>query len=120
MSAGAGSDGGGDFLPSRTGPRSIVIRCDAAASTAAEVGAAAVAPVDIAGTNVQAVAGTNVQAVAEVHSSVVDDEGDRSVVRTGRQRSAVILDPMEEIYVLKPPEHLVPEVSLEGGDCFDS
>ena len=59
VTAGAGSDGGGDFLPSRTGPGSMVIRCDAAVSTAAEAGAAAladiagvVAPVDISGTNV--------------------------------------------------------------------
>ena len=59
-------------------------------------------------------------AVAEVHSSAVDDEGDPSIVRTSRQRSAVILDPlvaprkdggpMEEIYVLEQLEHSVLEV----------
>ena len=63
-------------------------------------------------------------AVAEVHSSAVDDEGDPSVVRTSRQRSAVSLDPMaaprkdggpiDEISVLEPLEHSVLEVSLEG------
>ena len=103
VTAGAGSDGGGNFLPSRTGPGSIVVRCDAAVSTAAE-------------------------AVAEVHSSAVDDEGDPSVVCTSRQRSAVILDamaaprkdggPMEDISVLEPLEHSVLEVSLEGGDSL--
>ena len=31
--------------------------------------------------------------LSEVHSSAVNDEGDPSVVRTGGQRSAVILDP---------------------------
>ena len=51
VTAGVGLDGGGDFHPSRTGSR--VIRCDAAVSTAAEAGAAAIA--DIAGTT----AGTN-------------------------------------------------------------
>ena len=30
-------------------------------------------------------------AVAEVHSSAVDDEGDPLVVRTSRQRSAVVV-----------------------------
>ena len=64
-------------------------------------------------------------AVAEVHSSAIDDEGDPSVVHTSRQRRAVILDPMaapwkdggpmEEIYVLEPLEHSVPEVSLGRG-----
>ena len=88
--------------------------------------AGAVAPVDLAGTNVPAIAGMKFSAVAEVHSSAVDDEGDPSVVRTSRQRSAVILDsmaapgkdggPMEEISVLEPLEHSVLEVSLEGGD----
>ena len=39
--------GGGDFLPSRTGAGSMVIRCDAVVSTAAEAGAAALG--DIAG-----------------------------------------------------------------------
>ena len=47
VTTGAGSDGGGDFLPSRTGAGSMVIQCDAAVSTAAEAGAAALA--DIAG-----------------------------------------------------------------------
>ena len=32
-------------------------------------------------------------ALAEGHSSAVDDEGDPSVIRTSRQRSAVVLDP---------------------------
>ena len=133
VTAGTGSYGGGDFLPSRTGPGSIVIRCDAAVLTVAEAGAAAladiagaVAPVDLAGTIIPAVAGMKLSAVVEVHSSVVDDEGDPSVIRTSRQRSAVILDPMaasrkdggpmEEISVLEPLEHSVLEVSLEGGD----
>ena len=131
----AGSDGGGDFLPSCTGPGNIVIRCDAVAPTKAEGGAAAladiagaVAPVDLAGTIVPAVARMKFSAVAEVHSSAVDDEGNHSVVRTSRQRSAVILDPMaaprkdsgpmEEISVLEPLEHSVLEVSLEGGDSL--
>ena len=135
VTAGAGSDGRRDFLPSRTGPGGIVIRCDAVVLTAAEAGAAAladiagaVAPVDFAGTNVPAVAGMKFSAVAEVHSSDIDDEGDPSVVRTSRQRSAVILDPMaaprkdggpmEEISVLEPLEHSVLEVSLEGGDSL--
>ena len=39
VTAGAGSDGRRDFLPSRTGPGSIVIRCDAVVPTAAEAGA---------------------------------------------------------------------------------
>ena len=133
--AGAGSDGGGDFLPSRTGPGSIGVRCDAVASTANEAGgvaladiAGAVAPVDLAGTNVPAVAGMKFSAVAEVHYSAVDDEGDPSVVCTSRPRSAVILDPMaaprkdggpmEEISVLEPLEHSVLDVSLEGGDSL--
>ena len=55
-------------------------------------------------------------AVAEVHSTAVDDEGDPSVVHTDRQRSAVIVDLMEEISVMEPLEHSVLEVSLEGGD----
>ena len=138
VEAGAGSDGDGDFLPSHTGPRSIVIQCDAAVSTAAEAGAAAladiagaVAPVDLAGTNVPAIAGMKFSAVAEVHSSAVDDEGDPSVVHTSRQQSAVILDPMvaprkdggptEEIYLLEPLEHSVLEVSLaqpEDGEAI--
>ena len=125
VTIGAGLDGGGDYLPSQTGPGKIVIRCDAVVPTTAEAGAAtladiagAVAPVDLAG--------TNVPAVAEVHSSAVDDEGDPSVVRTSRQRSAVILDPMaarrkdggpvDDISVREPLEHSVLEVSLEGGD----
>ena len=86
----------------------------------------AVAPADLAGTNVLAVAGMRFSAVADVHSSAVDDEGAPSVVRTSRQWSAVIIapmaaprkdgGPMEEISVLEPLEHLVLEVSLEGGD----
>ena len=47
VTAGAGSDDSGDFLPSHTEPGSIVIRCDAVVPTAAEAGAAALA--DIAG-----------------------------------------------------------------------
>ena len=129
VTAGAGSDGDGDFLPSHTGPGSIVIRCDASVWTAAEAGAAAlaniagaVAPVDLAGTNVPAVARMKFSAVAEVHSSAVDNEGDPSVVCTSRQWSTVILDPIvaprkdggptEEISVLEPLEHSVLEVSL--------
>ena len=135
VTAGAGSDGGGDYLPSRTEPEKIVIRCDAVVPTTAEAGAAAladiagaVAPVDLAGTDVPAIAGIKFSAVAEVHSSAVDDEGDPSVVRTSRQRSTVILDPMaaprkdggpmDEISVLEPLEHSVLEVSLEGGDSL--
>ena len=134
---GAGSDGGGDYLPSRTGPGNIVIPCDAVVPTTAEAGAAAladiagaVAPVDLAGTNIPTVAGMKFSAVSEVHSLAVDDEGDPSVCRTSRQRNAVILDldpmaaprkdggPMEEICVLEPFEHSVLEVSLEGGDSL--
>ena len=109
------SNGGGDFLPSRTGSR--VIQCDAAVSTAAEAGATALA--DIAGTVALVdIAGTSVPAVAEVHSSAVDDEGEPSVVRSDRQRSTVIVDLMEYIYVLEPLEHSVLELSLEGGDSL--
>ena len=57
VTSGAGSDGGGDYLPSRTGPDKIVIRCDAVVPTTAEAGAAAladiagaVAPANLAGT----------------------------------------------------------------------
>ena len=57
-------------------------------------------------------------AVAKVHSSAIDDEGDLSVVRTDRQRSAVIVDLMDEIPVLEPLEHSVLEVSLEGGNSL--
>ena len=71
-------------------------------STTAMAGAAALAdfagapaPVDLAGTDVPAVARMKFSAVAEVHSSAVDDEGDPLVVRTSRQRSAVVvLDPI--------------------------
>ena len=105
--------------------------------TTAEAGAAALADIagtDLAGTDVPAVAGMKFSAVAgmkfsaiaEVHSSAIDDEGDPSVVCTSRQQSAVILDPMaaprkdggpmDEISVLEPLEHSVPEVSLEGDD----
>ena len=87
VTARAGSDGGGDYLPSRTGPGNIAIRCDAVVPTTAEAGAAAladiagaVAPVDLARMNVPAIAGVKFSAVAEVHSSAVDDEGDPSVV----------------------------------------
>ena len=59
VTAGAGSDGSGDYLPSRTGPGKIVIRCNAMVPTTADAGAAAlayiagaVAPVDLAGTDV--------------------------------------------------------------------
>ena len=58
-----------------------------------------------------------ISAVAEVHSSVVDIEGDPSVVCASRQRNAVGLDPraapvndgrpMEGISVLEPLEHSV-------------
>ena len=79
----------------------MMLICDVVVPTAAEAGAAALAdivgavdPVDLAGTNVPAVAGMKFSAVADVHSSAVDDEGDPSAVRTSRQRSAVILDPM--------------------------
>ena len=65
--------------------------------------------------------------VAEVHSSAVDDEGDPLVVRTSRQRSAiVVLDhmaahrkdcgPMDSMSVPKPLEHSVAGVSLAVGD----
>ena len=101
VTAGAGSDGSGDYLPSQTGPGKIVIRCDDVVPTTAEAGAAAladtagaVAPVDLAGTNVPAVAGMKLSAVAEVHSTAVDDEGDPSVISTSRQWGAVVLDPM--------------------------
>ena len=53
--------------------------------TTTEAGAAALA--DIAGE----VAPVD---LARTHVPAVDDEGDLSVVRTSRQRSAVILDPM--------------------------
>ena len=68
------------------------MRCDAVVPTTAEAGAAALA--DTAGTNVPAVAGMKLSAVSEVDSSAVDDEGDHSVIRTSRQWSAVVLDPM--------------------------
>ena len=117
VTAGVGSDGGGDFLPSLPGSR--VIRCDAAVSTAAEAGAATLA--DIAGAVAplpEQVFRMKCSAVAEVHSSAVDDEDDPSVVRTNRQRSAVIVDLMEEISVLELLEQSVLEVSLEGGDSL--
>ena len=88
--------------------------------------AGAVAPVNLAGADVPAVARMKFLAVAEVHSSAVDDEGDPSVVRASRQRSAVVLDPMaapgkdcgpmDEMSVMEPLEHSVLDVSLEGGD----
>ena len=87
--------------------------------------AGAVAPVDLAGTDVPAIAGMKLSAIAEVHSSAIDDEGDPSVIRTCRQRSAFVLDPMtaprkdcgpmDEMSVLEPLEHSVLEVSLKGG-----
>ena len=112
-----------------------VMRCDAVVPTTAVAGAVAladiagaVAPVDLAGTYVPAVAGTKFSAVAEVHSSAVDDEGDPSVIRTCRQWRAVVFypmaaprkdcGPMDEMFVLEPLEHLVLEVSLEGGDRY--
>ena len=101
MTTRAGSDGSGDNLPSRTGPGKIAKRCDAVDLTTAVAGAAAladiagaVAPVDLGGTDVPAVARMKFSAVAEVHSSAVDIESDPSVIRTSRQRSAVVLDPM--------------------------
>ena len=81
VTAGTGSGGSGNNLPSQTGPENIVIRCDAVVPTTTDAGAAAladiagaVAPVDLAGTDVPAVAGMKFSAVAEVHSSAVDDE----------------------------------------------
>ena len=99
VTAGAGSDSSGDYIPSRRRHGEIVRRCDAVVPTTAVAGAAALAdiaaaPVDLAGTGVPAVAGMKFSAVAEVHSSAVVDEGDPSVIRTSRQRSAVVLDPM--------------------------
>ena len=47
-----------------------------------------------ADSSVPAVAGMKFSAIAEVHSSAVDDEGDPLVIRTSRQRSAVVSDPM--------------------------
>ena len=83
MDRGSLSDGSGNYLPSRTGPEKIPIRCDAVVPTTAEAGAAAladiagaVAPVDLAGVDVPDVAGMKLSAVAEVHSSAVDDEDD--------------------------------------------
>ena len=122
----AGSDGSVDDRPSRT-------RRDAVGLTAAVDGAAtlaefagAAAPADLAGTNVPAVAGTRFLAVAEVHYSAVDIEADPSIIRTDRQRSAVVLDNMvalrkdgvlmDEMSVLEPLEHSVLGLSLERGD----
>ena len=90
--------------------------------------AEAVAPVDLARTDVPAIAGMKLSAVIEVHSSAVDDEGNPSLVRTSRQRSAVVFDPraasrkdggpMDGMSVLEPIEYSVLGVSLEGGDSF--
>ena len=84
-----------DDLPSRTGK--IVKRHDAVGLTTAVDGAAtlveragAAAPADLAGTDVPAMPGTRFLAVAEVHSSAVDIEGVPSIIRTDRQRSAVV------------------------------
>ena len=133
VTAGAGSDGSRDYLPSRTRPGKIVKRCDAVVPTTAVAGAAALAniagvvvPVDTAGTSVPAIAGMTFSAVAEVHFLAVDDEGDPSVIRTRGQRSAVVLDsmvasrkncgPRDEMSVLEPLEHSLLEVSLDGDD----
>ena len=90
-------DGGVEDLLSRTGR--IVKRRDAVGLTTAVAGAAtlaevagAVAPADPAGTDVPAVAGTKFSTVAEVYSTVVDIEGDPSIIRTDRQRSTAFLE----------------------------
>ena len=50
---------------------------------------------DLAGTDVPAVAGMKLSAVAEVYSSAVDDEGAPLVIRTSKQRGAVVeVDPV--------------------------
>ena len=83
--------------------------------------------VDLAGTDVPAVAGMKFSAFAEVHSSAVDDEGDPLVIRTSRQRSAVVvLDPMVahgkdcgpvgSMPVPEPLEHSVVGAPLTVGD----
>ena len=83
--------------------------------------------VEFAGTDVPAVAGMKFSAVAEVHSSAVNDEGDPLVVRTSRQRSAVVVldprvahkkdgDPMDSMSVPEPLEHSVVGTSLAEGD----
>ena len=90
IATGEGSDGSGNYVPSRQKHGGIAKRSDAVVSTTAMAGAAALA--DFAGASAPVdLTGTDVLAVAEVHSSAVDDEGDPLVVRTSRQRSAVII-----------------------------
>ena len=102
ITTGEGSDGSENCIPSWKRHGRIVKRSDAGVSTTAVARAAtladfawAPAPADLARTDVLAVAGMKFSAIAEVHSSAVDDEADPSVIRTSRQRSAVVvLDPM--------------------------
>ena len=106
ITTGEGSDGSGNFIPSRERHGGIVQRSDAVVSTTAVAGAAALAdfagaptPADHARTDVPAIAGMKLSAVAEVHYSAVDDESDHLVVCTSRQRNAVVvLDPMEGLW----------------------
>ena len=85
------------------------------------------APADLAGADVPAVAGMKFSAVAEVYSSAVDDEGVPLVIRTSRQRSAVVNgDPMEadrkycgprdRLSIPEPLEHSVVGVLFKVGD----
>ena len=121
-------------MPSREVHGGVVGRSDAVASTTALAGAAspadfagAVAPADLARTDVPAVAGMKFSAVAEVYSSAVDDEGTPLVIRTSKQRRAVVgTGPVwpggecgglvDGITVPEPIEHSVVGVPNEVGD----
>ena len=130
VTAGTGSDGSGDYLPSRTRAGKTVIRCDAVVPTTAVAGAEALA--DIAGrpcrNGCSGRCRNEILGRCRAHSSAVDDEGDPSVIRTCRQCIAVVFDPMAaprkdcgpmgEMSVLEPLEHSVLDVSLEGGDRY--
>ena len=65
-------------------------------------------------------------AVAEVYSSAIDDEGAPLVIRTSKQRGAVVkvdpgwpvgecLDLVDDVTVPEPLEHSVVGVSIEVG-----
>ena len=93
-----------------------------AAARPLSVGAAEFSPA--LGSRTRGTAGMRFSAVAEVHSSVVNDDDDTSVVHASEQRSDVSLDPrmapgivdslMAGIYVPEPLEHSVVDVNLDG------
>ena len=129
-----GSDGNGNYVPSREMHGGVVGRSDAVVSTTAVAGAVApadfaraAAPADLAGTDVPAVTGMKFSAVAEVHSLAVDDGCAPLVIRTSKQRSAVVevdpvwagrkyRGPMDGMSVLEPLEHSVFGVPIKVGN----